>query len=182
MARAAAGGLWQIAGATVGTTYSEVVVGAILIGVGAGLVMPAATGSLMGTLPAEHTGVGSATNGSCLNVGGAFGVAVLGSIMATRYEHRLGADAVVRLIPPGVRQTVLGSLGAALQVAHHLGGLIGVHLAAAARAAFMSGMSEALTVAAGVVLAGVVVALAVLPWRPAEPAGSAKPESAGPQP
>ncbi|MGZ4310886.1 MAG: MFS transporter [Solirubrobacteraceae bacterium] len=95
-----AGGLWQIAGATVGTTYSGVVVGAILIGVGAGLVMPAATGSLMGTLPAEHTGVGSATNGSCLNVGGAFGVAVLGSIMATRYQDQLGGGAVARVIPP----------------------------------------------------------------------------------
>ncbi|MGZ4245965.1 MAG: MFS transporter, partial [Solirubrobacteraceae bacterium] len=102
-----AGGLWQIAGATVGTTYSGVVVGAILIGVGAGLVMPAATGSLMGTLPAEHTGVGSATNGSCLNVGGAFGVAVLGSIMATRYQDQLGGGAVARVIPPAARHIIL---------------------------------------------------------------------------
>ncbi|MGZ4293184.1 MAG: MFS transporter [Solirubrobacteraceae bacterium] len=164
-----AGGLWQIAGATVGTTYSGVVVGAILIGVGAGLVMPAATGSLMGTLPAEHTGVGSATNGSCLNVGGAFGVAVLGSIMATRYQDQLGGGAVARVIPPAARHIILGSLGAALQVAKHVGGLIGARLAGAARAAFMSGMSDALTVAAGVVLVGVLVALVVLPWRSAEP-------------
>ena len=164
-----AGGLWQIAGATVGTTYSGVVVGAILIGVGAGLVMPAATGSLMGTLPAEHTGVGSATNGSCLNVGGAFGVAVLGSIMATRYQDQLGGGAVARVVPPAARHVILGSLGAALQVANHVGGLIGARLAGAARAAFMSGMSEALTVAAGVVLVGVLAALIVLPWRPADP-------------
>ena len=86
-----AGGLWQISGATVTTTYSGVVVGAIMIGVGAGLVMPASTGSLMGTLPLEHTGVGSATNGTFLNIGGALGVAILGSIMATRYQHKLGA-------------------------------------------------------------------------------------------
>jgi EmrB/QacA subfamily drug resistance transporter len=158
-------GLWQIAGATVSTTYSGVVAGAVLIGVGAGLVMPAATGSLMGTLPPEHTGVGSATNGSCLNLGGAFGVAVLGSIMATRYEHHLSDNVVVRMIPSGVRETVLGSLGAALQVAHHVGGLIGSRLASAARDAFMGGMSEALTVAAVVVLVGVGVALLVLPLR-----------------
>ncbi|MGZ4310885.1 MAG: hypothetical protein ACXVR1_02145 [Solirubrobacteraceae bacterium] len=50
-----------------------------------------------------------------------------------------------------------------------MGGLIGARLAGAARAAFMSGMSDALTVAAGVVLVGVLVALVVLPWRSAEP-------------
>ncbi|MGZ4245843.1 MAG: hypothetical protein ACXVSE_16275, partial [Solirubrobacteraceae bacterium] len=70
---------------------------------------------------------------------------------------------------PAARHIILGSLGAALQVAKHVGGLIGARLAGAARAAFMSGMSDALTVAAGVVLVGVLVALVVLPWRSAEP-------------
>jgi Major Facilitator Superfamily len=164
-----AGGLWQISGATVTTTYSGVVVGAIMIGVGAGLVMPASTGSLMGTLPLEHTGVGSATNGTFLNIGGALGVAILGSLMATRYQHQLGASAAVHVLPATVQQTALGSLGAALQVAAHAGGLLGTTLATAARAAFMSGMSVALEIAAGVVLGGVVVALVVLPSRSSAP-------------
>jgi hypothetical protein len=47
--------------------------------------------------------------------------------------------------------------------------LVGSGLAAAARAAFMSGMSLALEIAAGVVLAGAVVALVVLPARPSSP-------------
>jgi EmrB/QacA subfamily drug resistance transporter len=164
-----AAGLWQISGATVSTTYSGVVAGAILIGVGAGLVMPASTGSLMGTLPLEHTGVGSATNGSFLNVGGALGVAVLGSIMSTRYQDRLDASAAVHALPPTLQHTVLGSLGAALAVAERAGGVLGIELAGTARAAFMSGMSAALAIGSAVVLAGVIVALVVLPWRPSWP-------------
>jgi len=162
-----AGGLWQISGATVTTTYSGVVIGAIMIGVGAGLVMPAATGSLMGTLPLEHAGVGSATNGTFLNIGGALGVAILGSIMATRYQHQLGSSAAIHALPRTVQQTALGSLGAGLQIATHVGRLLGAGIAIAARAAFISGMSLALEVAAGVVLGGVLLALAVLPSRAA---------------
>jgi len=170
-----AGGLWQISGATVTTTYSGVVAGAIMIGVGAGLVMPAATGSLMGTLPLEHTGVGSATNGTFLNIGGALGVAILGSIMATRYQHQLDVSAAVHSLPGAVQHTALGSLGAALLVATHIGGLVGVALATAARAAFMSGMSLALEVAGGVVLGGVLLALLVLPSRPSAPSTQDEP-------
>jgi EmrB/QacA subfamily drug resistance transporter len=164
-----AGGLWQISGATVTTTYSEVLAGAIMIGGGAGLVMPACTGSLMGTLPLEHTGVGSATNGSFLNVGGALGVAILGSIMSSRYQHLLGASAAAHALSHAAHQTILGSLGAALGVAGRAGGLLGANLGAAARAAFMSGMSTALTIGASVVLAGLMLALVVLPSRPGAP-------------
>jgi EmrB/QacA subfamily drug resistance transporter len=167
-----AGGLWQMSGATVTTTYSGVVAGAVMIGVGAGLVMPATTGSLMGTLPLEHTGIGSATNGSFLNVGGAIGVAVLGSIMSTRYEHRLGASAAIHVLPSAVHQTVLGSLGAALTVAERIGGVLGSELAQSARAAFMGGMSTTLAIGAAAVLAGVLVALVVLPSRPPAQTGN----------
>jgi EmrB/QacA subfamily drug resistance transporter len=164
-----AGGLWQISGATVTTTYSAVLAGAILIGVGAGLVLPASTGSLMGTLPLEHTGVGSATNGSFLNIGGALGVAIVGSIMSTRYQHQLSASAAAHALPATIHQTILGSLGAALEVAGRAGGLLGAGLATAARTAFMSGMNGALTTGAGVVLAGALLALIVLPSRPGSP-------------
>ena len=131
----------------------------------AGLVMPASVGSLMGTLPLEHTGVGSATNGSFLNLGGALGVAILGSIMTTRYQHQLDTSSVSHALPAALHQTVLGSLGAALTVAGHAGGVLGVALAAAARAAFMSGMGAALATGAAVVSAGVLIALLVLPSR-----------------
>ena len=79
-----AGGLWQMSGATVTSGYLDTLPGMIMLGIGAGLAMPCATASVMGSLPQEHTGVGSATNGTFLQVGGALGVSVIGILLATR--------------------------------------------------------------------------------------------------
>jgi hypothetical protein len=49
----------------------------------AGLVIPAATGSVMGAVPGEHTVVAAGTNGTLLQTAGALGVAVIGSLMST---------------------------------------------------------------------------------------------------
>ena len=68
-----------------------------MLGIGAGLVIPSATGSVMGSLPSEHTGVGAATNGTFIQVGGALGVAVIGSLLSSRYQHRMTRHA--RAIP-----------------------------------------------------------------------------------
>ncbi|MDE3069658.1 MAG: DHA2 family efflux MFS transporter permease subunit, partial [Acidobacteriota bacterium] len=108
-----AGGLWQISGASAASTYAGILPGMIMLGGGAGLVIPPATGSVMGTLPREHLGVGSATNSTFLQVGGAVGVAVIGSLLSTRYQHRVGATITLLHLPHAIAQTVLGSLGGA---------------------------------------------------------------------
>ena len=161
-----AGGLWQISGATVTTTYAGTLAGMVLLGVGAGLVIPSGTASVMGSLPREHTGVGSATNGTFLQVGGALGVAVIGSLLATRYSGHVTAAVAPFHVPAAVLATITGSLGAALGVAAHLGGTMGAALAHVARSAFISGMDLGLTVGAVVAAAGCLLALAVLPGRP----------------
>jgi hypothetical protein len=89
--------------------------------------------------------------------------------MSTRDQHQLSASAAAHVLPATVHQAILGSLGAALEVAGRAGGLLGGDLATAARAAFMSGMGAALAIGAGVVLAGALLALIVLPSRPAAP-------------
>jgi len=176
-----AGGLWQVATATVDSGYTGVLPGMILLGVGAGLVIPAATASVMASVPPAHTGVGSATNGTCLQVGGALGVAVIGSLLSTRYQGRM-TDAVAGFhVPHAVLDTVLGSIGAAQEVAARIGGALGVLLADAARSAFVSGMDLGLTVGAVVALAGGLVALVALPGmrrgrRPAPAGGTVPPQ------
>jgi EmrB/QacA subfamily drug resistance transporter len=162
-----AGGLWQISGATVTTTYLGTMAGMILLGVGAGLVLPTGTASVMGSLPREHTGIGSATNGALLQVGGALGVAVIGSLLATRYQDHVTAALAPYHVPHAALTTILGSLGGALAVAGHVGGVLGAALAHLARAAFISGMDLGLTVGAAVAMAGCLLALALLPSRPA---------------
>ena len=87
---AIAGGLWQISAAsTVSATYGDVLPGLLLIGVGAGLPLPTATNSVVGSVPQADSGIGSAANTVALQVGGALGVAVIGSAMLTRYQIQL---------------------------------------------------------------------------------------------
>ena len=160
-----AAGLWELSTAGVTTTYGETVLGMVLLGLGTALVIPSVTASVMGTLPAEHTGVGSATNGTFLQVGGALGVAVIGSLLSTRYQDHMSAALAPyhHLIPAGVESTVLGSIGGALDVASRQGGPLAEALTRFARSAFMSGMDLAMLTAAAVALAAGLFALLALP-------------------
>ncbi len=158
-----AGSFWQISGATVASGYGSIVLGIVLLGIGAGLVIPAATESVMGSLPGGETGVGAATNGTFLQVGGALGVAVIGSLLTTRYQDRMTAALAPHHVPSAIMSTVRGSLGGALEVAARVGGLLGTELAQVAREAFVSGMDLGLATGAFVALGGCLVALLVLP-------------------
>jgi hypothetical protein len=161
-----AAGLWQLSTATTGSVYLDTLPGMIMLGIGAGLAMPCATASVMGSLPAEHTGVGSATNGTFLQVGGALGVAVIGSLLATRYQGQMTGALAGHHVNAPTLNVILGSVGGALAVAAHLGGFLGPLLAHLARAAFMSGMDLGLRTGAVVAGVGGLIALAVMPSRP----------------
>jgi EmrB/QacA subfamily drug resistance transporter len=172
-----AAGLWQVsASSRFDTTYGDVVLGLLLIGLGAGLMLPTATNSVIGSVPQGDSGMGSASNTVALQVGGALGVAVMGSVMLTRYQGHMAAALVGRHVPQSVAQTIFGSLGAALGVAARVGGSTGVELARAARTAFMSGNEVALAVGAIVALAAAVLVLVALPSQaPPSPPSSDEP-------
>jgi hypothetical protein len=161
-----AAGLWQISHATVTWTYADTLPGLILTGIGAALVMPAVSGSVMGSLPRGDTGVGAATNGVAIQVGGALGVAVIGSLLSTRYQDRMTTALAPYHLPHAIESTILGSIGGALGAAARAGGTAGHLLAHAARSAFISGADLGLLTAAAAVLAGCALALVTLPARP----------------
>ncbi len=158
-----AAGLWQVSYATVGWTFTSVLPGMLMSGVGAALVIPAVSGSVMGSLPSGDLGVGSATNGVFIQVGGAIGVAVVGSLMSTRYQDKMTAVLAPLRVPRSVAADITGSIGGALEVAARVGGETGRQLVLAARTAFISGSDLGLLVAAVVVLAGCALALATVP-------------------
>ena len=161
---AVAGGLWQVSlHPSVTTTYLDVLPGLLLIGLGAGLLLPTATNSVLGSVPRGDAGVGSATNSVSLQVGGALGVAVIGSLLSTRYQHRMTSALAAYHVPAAATRTILGSVGAALAVAAHVGGATGALLALTARSAFMSGAGVALGVGAAVAIGGSLLALTALP-------------------
>ena len=163
---AVAGGLWQISAVSaVATTFTQVLPGLLLVGLGAGLLLPTATNSVVGSVPRVESAIGSATNAVALQVGGAFGVAVLGSVMSTRYRNHMVADLAGRRVPVAASHTILGSLGGALAVAKGVGGATGAALSYAARAGFMSGVKISLAVGGCVAIAGAALVLAWLPSR-----------------
>jgi len=160
-----AGGLWQVSTVSTATTYLGILPGMVLLGVGVGLAIPSATESVMGSLPGGDTGVGAATNGAFLQVGGALGVAVIGSLLNTRYQDKMTSALAPYHLPHAIQQAVLGSLGGALAVAGRVGGFLGAELGQLARSAFISGMDLGLATGACVAAAGCLIALTVLPSR-----------------
>jgi EmrB/QacA subfamily drug resistance transporter len=133
-----------------------------LLGLGAGLAMPAAVGALMATIPAERAGVGSALNDTIQQAGTALGIAILGSLLTSGYTHHMPAGA-----PEQARSSIAGALAAA-------GGDTG--LIHAARQAFTASMSATFTISAIGVLAA--AALATLVMRDARPEPEPAPEPA----
>jgi len=163
---AIAGGLWWSAAVSTATAgYMGFVPGLVLVGFGAGLLLPTATNSVVGAVPQGDSGIGSASNAVALQVGGAFGVAVIGSVLSTRYRDRMTTALAGRHVPAAAMNAILGSLGGALSVARRVGGATGTELARVARAAFMSGNAVSLVVGGGVALGGALLVLALLPSR-----------------
>ncbi|WP_330349871.1 MFS transporter [Streptomyces sp. NBC_00582] len=129
-----------------GFTVPAVALG--LLGFGAGMAMPAAVAALMGTIPADKAGVGSALNDTVQQAGTALGIAILGSLLAGGYTERMPADA-----PETARRSIAG----ALATAQDDPGL--VH---AAREAFTASMATTFTVSAIGVLAAAILATLVM--------------------
>lgn len=157
---------------TMASGYAVAATALALFGVGAGLVSSPSTESMIGSLPKAKAGVGSATNDTTIELGGALGAAVLGSILSSgSASSRRGARAS--------RGRLGSGLGDALAAARQLGGPAGEGLAAAARAAFVHGLGTTDLAGLAVTLAGALVTLAFLPARGApavpQPAGSLRP-------
>jgi hypothetical protein len=132
----------------------------VLLGTGAGLALPTATGSVVGSVPPTDSGVASAADTTAIQLGGALGVAVVGSLLATRYQDRMTSALSGQLFPAAVKNSLGGALAAA-----RARGTTGPPLIHLAKTAFISGMDLGLLTGAAVAVAGCLVALIFLPVR-----------------
>jgi hypothetical protein len=123
----------------------------------------------------RKAGVGSAVNDTTRELGGALGVAVLGSLVASQYTGKLGP--ALGALPAPLRAAARNSLGEALQVAARIGGPEGAHLANTARVAFTHGLHTALVVAAVVAFGGAGLIARFMP-APVDVGASPGPEIA----
>jgi EmrB/QacA subfamily drug resistance transporter len=147
------------------TGYGNIFWRLMVMAVGMGLTMAPATESIMGSLPLAKAGVGSAVNDTTRQVGGALGVAIIGSVLASTYGTKVGDAVAGQPLPRGVAGEVRNSLGFALEAASRIGGPAGNALASTARSAFVDGMHQGFLLAAAVALVGAIVALVWLPAR-----------------
>jgi EmrB/QacA subfamily drug resistance transporter len=140
------------------SSYWLVFAGVLLTGCGMGLATTPATTAIVEGLPRAKQGVASALNDLSRELGGALGIAVLGSLLADRYASGV-ADHTAGLPAPAA-EAATSSVAAAQQVAPSLPN--GADLVAAAQAAFADGLSLALSVAAIIVLCTAIAVTALL--------------------
>jgi EmrB/QacA subfamily drug resistance transporter len=159
----AAAGLFWMSRLTAASGYGHVLEAMIILATGMSLAMTPATESVMGSLPREKAGVGSAMNDTTRQIGGALGVAVLGSVFTSAYTSGLGS--ILPHLPAQLAATVQSSVGAALGVAHQMGGAAGQQLQTTSIGAFIDAMSRSLVIGSLIALAGGIVSLVWLPNR-----------------
>ena len=153
-----AGGLWWLGAVSANTGYSHLAVAVVAMGAGMGLVMAPASESIMATLPQHQAGAGSAVNDTVREVGGALGVAVIGSLVSAAYRTHLHLTG----LPPAAAHAARSSIAAADRVAA-AAGPHRVAVASSAHDAYSAAMTHGLWAAVLVAVAGAAVAAWALP-------------------
>jgi EmrB/QacA subfamily drug resistance transporter len=144
------------------TPIALVCVGMLIYGAAFGFAIIPATATIMNDLPASKAGDGSAANQLARQVGGALGVAAIGTISAALYASAI--DDRLAGFAGGVREAARSSIGHAEDAAATLGPDAAARLIAASDAAFDSGARAGLLVAAaGLLAASIFVAVTIRP-------------------
>jgi len=142
----------------------------MMIGLGMGNVLAPATDSIMGSVPREKAGVGSAMNDTTRQTGGAVGVAVFGSVLASRFTSGLTSAPSLAHLPASVmaqaRMGITDALSAAQlpAAAPYRSALISV-----AKHSFVNGFHAAAFIGAAIIFCAGV---GVIRWLPAREAGA----------
>jgi fucose permease len=156
------GGFLVFSSLSTDSSYWRFGLGALVVGVGIGLATTPATTAITSALPPQRQGIASAVNDLSREVGGAFGIAVLGSVLNSGYRHQIAAAAAQ--LPKPAADAVKSSIAAVAQAAPKHGAK-GAALLNHAHHAFVDGVQSALLVASGVLFAAAVVVAVLAPRR-----------------
>jgi fucose permease len=127
--------------------YLTVLPGTLILGAGVGLTMSPSTAAITSSLPEEKQGVASSLNDTVREMGGAVGIALIGSVLNAAY--RTDVEPATTGLPPEIAHPVTEGIGGALAAAGQMGPN-GAALIDAARHSFVDAMTPALLLAAGV--------------------------------
>jgi DHA2 family multidrug resistance protein-like MFS transporter len=137
-----------------------IVIGSVVLALGVAPVGTLATDIIVGSAPPERAGAASGISETSAELGGALGIAVLGSIGTSVYRSEV-ADAVPSGVPPETAETARDTLGGAVAVADELPDRLGAGLLDAAREAFTQGLQLTAITSAALSL-GVAILVMVL--------------------
>ncbi|HEY8597733.1 MAG TPA: MFS transporter [Thermomicrobiales bacterium] len=158
---AAAVGLVVLLGVQPSGGLAPLVLSSLVISLGLAPVLALTTDLIVGSVPPERAGAASGLSETCAELGGALGIAILGSIGVAVYRNALTADLPTGLTPE-TTAAARDTLGAAVGVAEQLPGGTGAALLVAAREAFVQGMHLATAIAAVIAVAAAILAVTLL--------------------
>ncbi len=141
------------------TPYWQLLISFVLLGIGMGSTAAVSTGRLMSSVPQSKAGVGSAVNDTTREVGGAFGIAALGSILNSAY--RSGIDLGGLGLPPEVAEAASESMGGALFASRALPADLARTVQASAATSFTDAFSTVAQVAAGIAVVTAILVVVV---------------------
>jgi EmrB/QacA subfamily drug resistance transporter len=162
----------------VDSPYWYFVIGLALFALGMGLAGTPATTAITSALSMEKQGVASAVNDTARELGSAFGIAILGSILNQGYRDGMAA-AVVDL-PAQVAERVLASVAFTASPLIAQAGEAGQRLVEQGRLAFVDGVGSALLLGAAVLIVAAVAVAALAPRFQAKPAATDGEDAPGP--
>jgi EmrB/QacA subfamily drug resistance transporter len=148
------------------SSWTTLLAGLIVAGVGIGMCNPALATGAVGVVPPQRSGVASGINNTCRQVGIATGIAALGAILQasirTKIEPLVSASPV-HAHANDVARAIAGGGGQA--VAHSVPPNLAARFGSAADAAYTSAFNEILAVGAVVALVGALLAFALTRQR-----------------
>jgi EmrB/QacA subfamily drug resistance transporter len=154
-------GLFLLSRGGVHANYLLIAGSLVVTAIGMGFTTAPSTGAIMVSVPLDKAGVGSAVNDTTRELGGALGVAVFGSIVASRYHATIGHHLVgLPAAAQSAAHQASASLGAALQGAGPLPRPAATALTGAARSTYVGALHTTLLVTVAVA----VVAAALISW------------------
>jgi len=136
----------------------------VIMGVGMANIMAPCTDSIMGSLPRAKAGVGSAVNDTTRQMGGAVGVAVFGSLMASHFTSQV-RDGLAGVASPEIVHALGDNVVQAIGVAGATPAPLGSQIVEVAKDSFVSGLHLIGFVAAGVTFLAAIGVARFLPAR-----------------
>ncbi len=149
--------------------WREIVVAMTLMSAGMALATSPATDAIMTAVPRERAGMGSAMNDTARQLGGALGIAIVGSIMSSYFASGLRDNWRPLHLSEGVVSSGAESLATTVAVAERVPPALAAAATEGARSAFMDGLQAgSLFAAAATLIAGLLAAIFLPAHAPAE--------------